>query len=166
MIQTLQTCQQAFWSRIPWFDPWVGKIPSRKTRQFTLVFLSGKSHEQRSLVGYIVQGLTGSQTGLLFLFLLTVSIVGEKWKINFLIGTANTTSYIDVLHFLNIFFLFWLCWVFPALCGLSLIAMNWGFYCCRPQALECSLVELAHWLSCFTACGIFPDWGMNLCPLL
>ena len=41
-----------------------------------------------------------------FLFLLTVFIVGEKQKINLLIGTANTTPYIDVLHFLNIFFFF------------------------------------------------------------
>ena len=33
------------------FDPWVGKIPWRRERQPTPVFLSGKSHAQRSLVG-------------------------------------------------------------------------------------------------------------------
>ena len=33
------------------FDPWVGKIPWRRKWQLTLVFLSGESHEQRSLVG-------------------------------------------------------------------------------------------------------------------
>ena len=35
----------------PGFDPWVGKIPWRSKWQPTLVFLPGKSHGQRSLVG-------------------------------------------------------------------------------------------------------------------
>ena len=34
------------------FDPWVGKIPWRRKWQPTPVFLPGKSHGQRSLVGY------------------------------------------------------------------------------------------------------------------
>ena len=34
------------------FDPWVGKISWRRKWQPTLVFLPGKSHEQRSLTGY------------------------------------------------------------------------------------------------------------------
>ena len=34
------------------FDPWVGKIPWRRAWQRTPVFLSGESHEQRSLVGH------------------------------------------------------------------------------------------------------------------
>ena len=34
------------------FDPWVGKIPLRRVWQPTLVFLPGKPHGQRSLVGY------------------------------------------------------------------------------------------------------------------
>ena len=33
------------------FDPWVGKIPQRRKWQPTSVFLPGKSHGQRSLVG-------------------------------------------------------------------------------------------------------------------
>ena len=37
------------------FDPWVGKIPWR--RESSPVFLLGKSHRQRRLVGYIVQGI-------------------------------------------------------------------------------------------------------------
>ena len=36
----------------PGFDPWVGKIPWRRKWQPTPVFLPGKSHGQRSLVGY------------------------------------------------------------------------------------------------------------------
>ena len=34
------------------FDPWVGKIPWRKTWQPIPVFLPGKFHGQRSLAGY------------------------------------------------------------------------------------------------------------------
>ena len=34
------------------FDPWVGKIPWKRKWQATPVFLPGKSHGQRSLVGY------------------------------------------------------------------------------------------------------------------
>ena len=34
------------------FDPWVGKVPWRRAWQPTLVFLSGESSGQRSLVDY------------------------------------------------------------------------------------------------------------------
>ena len=37
------------------FNPWGGKIPWRRKRQPTLVFMPGKSHGQRSLVGYRVR---------------------------------------------------------------------------------------------------------------
>ena len=36
-----------------WFNPWVGKIPWRRTWQPTPVFLLGESHGQRSLVGWL-----------------------------------------------------------------------------------------------------------------
>ena len=39
------------------FDPWVKKIPWRRPRQPTPVFLPGESHGQRSLAGYSPQGL-------------------------------------------------------------------------------------------------------------
>ena len=38
------------------FDPWVGKIPWRRARQHTPVFLPGESQGQRSLVGYSLWG--------------------------------------------------------------------------------------------------------------
>ena len=38
------------------FDPWVGMIPWSRKWQPTPVFLAGKSHGQRSLVGYSPQG--------------------------------------------------------------------------------------------------------------
>ena len=42
--------------RRPKFNPWVGKIPWRRAWQPTPVFLPGKSHGQRSLVGYSLWG--------------------------------------------------------------------------------------------------------------
>jgi len=38
------------------FDPWVSKIPWRRKWQPTPVFLTGKSHGQRSLAGYSEKG--------------------------------------------------------------------------------------------------------------
>ena len=34
------------------FDPWVGKIPQKRKWQPTPVFLLGKSHGRRRMVGY------------------------------------------------------------------------------------------------------------------
>ena len=42
------------------FDPWVGRISWRRIWQPTPVFLPGKSHGQRSLVGYSPWGCTES----------------------------------------------------------------------------------------------------------
>ena len=44
------------------FDPWVGKIIWRREWQPTPVFLPGKFHRQRSLVGYNPWGLKESDT--------------------------------------------------------------------------------------------------------
>ena len=44
------------------FDPWVGKIPWRRSRQPTPVFLSGEAHGQRSLAGYSPWGCKESDT--------------------------------------------------------------------------------------------------------
>ena len=38
------------------FNPWIGKIPWRRKWQPTLVFLPGKSHGQRGLIGYCPWG--------------------------------------------------------------------------------------------------------------
>ena len=45
------------WYRRPGFNPWVGKIPWRRKRQPTPVFLPEKSHGLRSLEGYCLWGL-------------------------------------------------------------------------------------------------------------
>ena len=44
------------------FDPWVRKFPWRRTWPPSPVFFPGESHGQRSLVGYIVHGVTKSRT--------------------------------------------------------------------------------------------------------
>ena len=44
-------------SRRPGFNPWLRKIPRRRKWQPTPVLLPGKSHGQRSLVGYSLWGL-------------------------------------------------------------------------------------------------------------
>ena len=46
------------------FDHGIGKIPLIKKWQPTPVFLPGKSHEQRSLVGYCSRGLKRVKQGL------------------------------------------------------------------------------------------------------
>ena len=41
-----------------------------------------------------------------------------------------------------------------------------GFSNCDSPTLEhLGSVVVTHWLSCSEACGIFPDQGLNLCPL-
>ena len=47
---TMQRCKRR------WFHPWVWKIPWRRKWQPTPVFLLGKSHGWRSLVGYCPKG--------------------------------------------------------------------------------------------------------------
>ena len=52
-------CKQSdMTERLNWtgFDPWVRKIPWRRKWQPTPMFLPGKSHGQRSLVGYTLWG--------------------------------------------------------------------------------------------------------------
>ena len=51
-LQVLSGKESACQCRRHRFDPWVGKIPWRRKWQPTPAFLPGKSHGQRSLVGY------------------------------------------------------------------------------------------------------------------
>ena len=57
MVKNLPAMQR------PGFDPWIRKIPWRRERLPTPVFLPGEPHGQRSLVG-TVHGVTKSQTRL------------------------------------------------------------------------------------------------------
>ena len=76
-------------------------------------------------------------------------------------------------------FIFWLCWVFVSVRGLSLAVANGGHSSSRCAGLSLSQplllrstgsrhagsVVVAHRPSCSLACGIFPDQGSNPCPL-
>ena len=77
------------------------------------------------------------------------------------------------------FNLFWLCWVFVSVRGLSLVAESGGHSSLRCAGLSLSRplllrrtgsrctgsVVVAHGPSCSAACGILPDQGSNPCPL-
>ena len=58
-LRLLSVCLQC---RRPGFDPWVGKIPWRRKWQSIPGLLPGKSHGQRSLVGYSPWGRKESDT--------------------------------------------------------------------------------------------------------
>ena len=81
--------------------------------------------------------------------------------------------------FIYLFIYFWLCWVFVSVRGLSLVAASGGhssspcagLSLSRPLLLRSTgsrcagSVAVAHRPSCSVACGIFPDQGLNPCPL-
>ena len=78
-----------------------------------------------------------------------------------------------------LFIYFWLCWDFVSVRGLSPVVASGGhssspcagLSLSRPLPLRSTgsrragSVLVAHGLSCSVACEIFPDQGMNLCPL-
>ena len=69
-----------------WFSPWVKKIPRRRKWKPTPVFLPGKSHRQRNLVGYSLWGRKPVSTQLLnenhcpFKNLPVVPCVFTRWQ--------------------------------------------------------------------------------------
>ena len=81
--------------------------------------------------------------------------------------------------FIYLFIYFWLCWAFVSVQGLSPVAASGGHSSSRCAGLILSRplplwstgsrhagsVVVAHRPSCSAACGIFPDWGTNPCPL-
>ena len=57
------------------FNPWVKKIPWRRKWQLTPVFLPGKSHGLRSLVGYSPWGSKESHFPFLHFFFLGMVLI-------------------------------------------------------------------------------------------
>ena len=107
-------------------------------------------------------------------------------------GTPRTSPHLKILFKfffkdLLYLFIFWLCWVFVAVRGLSLVAASRGYSLlwCDGFSLRLLLllqsmgsrrtgfsgcgtrasVVVVHGLSCSMACGIFPDQGSNPCLL-
>ena len=71
----------------PRFNPWVGKIPWRRKSQPTPVFLPGRSHQQRSLIGYSPWGCKESDTTerLHFLLRLVQWFVEASYRVRFVL---------------------------------------------------------------------------------
>ena len=92
-------------------------------------------------------------------------------------------SVLQLLFFFNLFilfiFIFWLCWVFISVRGLSLVVASGGHSSSRCAGLSpprplplwstgsrrAGSVVVAHRPSHSAACGIFPDRGTNPRPL-
>ena len=93
---------------------------------------------------------------------------------------SSLTSSLLIVYLLCVCVNFWLCLLFIAVCGLSLVVMSGGCSLVavhRPHAVMASLVVehallgswasvvVVHGLSCSQACGVIPSQGSNSCPL-
>ena len=82
------------------FYPWVRKIPWRKTRQSTLVFLPREFHGQKRLVGYSPGGWKELDTRLKWLTLYTTC-----WRLLYFLGRSfllfNVSFYLINVFALN-----------------------------------------------------------------
>ena len=93
--------------------------------------------------------------------------------------TKHGDFFFFLILFIYLFIYFWLCWVFVSVRGLSPVAASGGHSSLQCAGLSLSRplpfrstssrrtgsVVVAHGLSCSAACGIFPDQGLNPCPL-
>ena len=98
------------------------------------------------------------------------------------IKKKKITRHTLFLFFISLFILFiyfWLCWVFVAARGLSLVvargaysllrcpgfSLRWLLLLQSMNSRHVGSVVVVHGLGCSTARGIFPDQGLNPCPL-
>ena len=103
------------------------------------------------------------------------------------LSSLDTCIFWGVFYFFNYLIIyFWLCWVFVAAHRLSLVEASGGYSSLRcagfslrwllllwstgsrhagSELWHVGSVVVAHGLSCSAACGIFPDQGLNPCPL-
>ena len=144
----------------PGLIPGSGRHPGEgHAWQPTPVVLPGKPHGQRSLVGYSQWGREELDTTerLMLLPLFKQSVHTGCQRLSVEKATEKLTSN---------FLLFWLPWVFVAMQGSVCLwgrgcSRRGGFPCCRARAAVAGL----HGLPCCSACGIFPDQGLNARPL-
>ena len=102
-----------------------------------------------------------------------------RFKKNFFFNLRVFVCLFVFKFLINLFIYLWLCWVFVSLWGLSLVVAGGGHSSSRCTGLSLSRplllrstgsrragsVIVAHGPSCSAACGIFPDQGLNPCPL-
>ena len=108
----------------------------------------------------------------------------ENKRATYLLGGLTLLDQVcSIFFFFKVRFLLfiylWLCWVFVSVWGLSLVVASGGHSSSRCVGLSLSRplllrstgsrhagsVIVAHGPSCSAACGIFPDQGLNPCPL-
>ena len=82
------------------FEPWVGKILWRRKWQSIPVLLPGKSHGQRSLVGYSLWGHKESDTTERLHFHFTISLSGQL-KVLRLILLSNISTHLSLATLLK-----------------------------------------------------------------
>ena len=101
------------------------------------------------------------------------------WRILNLCTTREASQFLFFLNLFYLFIYFWLFWVFVSVQGPSPVVASRGYSssrCVGPSLSRPLLLQgtgsrctgsvvVAHGPSCSTACGIFPDQGLNLCPL-
>ena len=96
-------------------DPWVGKIPGRRKWQPTPIFLPGKSHGQKSLVGYSPWGHKELDT--------TERLILWLWLPVWLIFVKS--SFLALLIFLYcVTFLFYECSTLPIIIFFLLLSLG------------------------------------------
>ena len=115
--------------------------------------------------------------GIFIVFNITLSF--NLFLKSFLLSFLNRLKFLFKNYYLFIYLFIELWWVFVSVRGLSLVAASGGQSSLRCAGLSLSWPLLlrstgsrragsavvAHGPSCSTACGIFPDQGLNLCPL-
>ena len=151
-------------------DTWVQSLsleePLKKEWQPTPVLLPEESHGQRSLEGYSRSGAKLSNL-----------VEWHKWLLN----TWNVMAAAEELHFLKSlkkiifdlagsslphagFLQLWQAGTTLWLHRMS-VSLRWLLLLQITGSGCVGFSIVAHWLSCPTACGIFPDQGSNPWPL-
>ena len=75
------------------FDPWVGRSPGERNGTPTAVFLPGKSHGQRSLVGYSLWGCKESDmTEQVSMHACMIKCYIKKFKLHYVVALSYTTG--------------------------------------------------------------------------
>ena len=139
------------------FNPWAGKIPWRRKWQPTSVFLPGKSHGQRSLVGYSPWSCKGVRYDWM------TKQQTKKWVL-----TLNTFQRKFILLLDFFFFLLEKCWKYFFLFSdiYCLVAELYPFSTIRLLCLWDSPGKNTRMGCHFLLWGTFPTQGLNLCLLL
>ena len=102
----------------------------------------------------------------IFLFCVSLTCLLQIQMILSLLSFRLPTSLFFFFHFS------WLCWVFVAVCGLSLVALSGSYSCCRVSVFPLQWFLMSQSTSSrhvglvVMASRIFLDRGLNLIPCL